>query len=127
MSAVMNMVPGIEKVLGNRLKKGIISVPKGSKETIWKVQDFTNFPNIGGPVEYREGAKDNQPDAESLSTTDDIMDLVEGLKENDTLIVLISGGGSALLCMPRPQLELKEKQEFCKKLQQAGADRKSVV
>ncbi|XP_068992920.1 glycerate kinase isoform X1 [Neodiprion pinetum] len=124
--AVMNMVPGIEKVLGNRLKKGIISVPKGSKETIWKVQDFTNFPNIGGPVEYREGAKDNQPDAESLSTTDDIMDLVEGLKENDTLIVLISGGGSALLCMPRPQLELKEKQEFCKKLQQAGADIKEL-
>ncbi|XP_046749809.1 glycerate kinase isoform X2 [Diprion similis] len=122
----MNMVPGIEKILGNRLKKGIISVPKGSTETIWKVQDFANFPNIGGPVEYREGAKDNQPDIESLSTTDDIMDLVEGLKENDTLIVLISGGGSALLCMPRPQLELKEKQEFCKKLQQAGADIKEL-
>lgn len=124
--AVMNMVPGVEKVLGDRLKRGIISVPKGAKESIWKVQDFENFPNLNGRVEYREGATDNQPDAESLSTTDDIMDLVEGLGEKDTLIVLISGGGSALLCMPRPQIELKEKQEFCKKLQQAGADIKEL-
>lgn len=124
--AVMNMVPGVEKILGNRLKKGIISVPKGSKETIWKVQDFENFPNISGPIEYKEGAENNQPDSESLSTTDDIIELVQGLRENDTLIVLISGGGSALLCMPRPILELKEKQEFCKKLQQAGASIKEL-
>ncbi|XP_012254338.2 glycerate kinase [Athalia rosae] len=120
--AVMNMVPGIERILGTRLKKGIISVPKGAMETIWKVQDFANFPNLHGPIKYREGAKNNQPDTDSVSTTHDIMDLVEGLQQGDTLIVLISGGGSALLCMPRPMLELKEKQALCKRLQDAGAD-----
>ena len=91
--AVLGMAIALEEILQDRLKKGIVSVPKGSKERIWHPKNLTNFPKLKGVIEYREGAVNNQPDDESLNTTHDILDLVEGLNENDTLIVLISGGG----------------------------------
>ena len=91
--AVMGMAIALEELLGDRLKKGIVSIPKGSKASIWKSPNVENFPKLKGVIEYREGAKNNQPDKDCLETTHDILDLVEGLQENDTLIVLISGGG----------------------------------
>ncbi|XP_033222253.1 glycerate kinase isoform X2 [Belonocnema kinseyi] len=120
--AVMGMAIVLEEILGDRLKKGIVSIPKGSKDSIWKSANLEHFPKLKGVIEYREGAENNQPDDDSLETTHDILDLVEGLKENDTLIVLISGGGSALLYMPRPLISSDIKQSFCKNLQNAGAD-----
>lgn len=120
--AVMGMAIALEDILGDRLKKGIVSIPKGSKNDIWKSENLINFPKLTGVVEFREGALNNQPDKDCLETTHDILDLVEGLNENDTLIVLISGGGSALLFMPRPLISAEEKQEFCKNLQNSGAD-----
>lgn len=120
--AVMGMAIALEGLLGERLKKGIVSIPTGSKNDIWKEENLPNFPKLTGVIEYREGALHNQPDKNSLETTHDILDFVEGLKENDTLIVLISGGGSALLFMPRPLISAEEKQEFCKNLQNSGAN-----
>lgn len=95
--AVMGMAIALEDILGDRLKKGIVSIPKGSKNDIWKSENLINFPKLTGVVEFREGALNNQPDKDCLETTHDILDLVEGLNENDTLIVLISGGGILLI------------------------------
>ncbi|CAL7936125.1 unnamed protein product [Xylocopa violacea] len=77
-------------------------------------------------VKYCEGAVNNHPDDRSLETTHEIIDLVESLTENDTLIVLISGGGSALLYMPRPSIDRDDKLLLCKALQAAGADIKEL-
>ena len=41
------------------------------------------------------------PDQKSIDGTEKILDIVKKCKENDLLIVLISGGGSALLSKPR--------------------------
>lgn len=49
-------------------------------------------------------------------------DLVESLAEDDLLIVLISGGGSALLPLPRPPVSLQEKLALVKGLAGRGAD-----
>lgn len=97
--AVMGMAIALEDLLGDRLKKGIVSIPNGSKADIWKTENLQNFPKLSGVIEYREGALHNQPDNDCLETTHDILDLVEGLKENDTLIVLISGGGNFILSL----------------------------
>lgn len=119
--AVMGMAIELEKILGNVLKKGIVSIP--SKDAMWIFEDKSSFPKLhNGVIDYREGSINNQPDSRSLDTTHDIIDLVENLTEADTLIVLVSGGGSALLYMPRPVLDQEDKLELCKKLQNAGAD-----
>lgn len=119
--AVMGMAVELEKILGNVLKKGIVSIP--SKDVMWTFEDKSSFPKLHNSViDYREGSINNQPDSRSLDTTHDIIDLAENLTEADTLIVLVSGGGSALLYMPRPVLDQEDKLELCKKLQNAGAD-----
>lgn len=119
--AVMGMAVELEKILGTVLKKGIVSIP--SKDAMWTFADKSSFPKLHNSViDYREGSINNQPDSRSLDTTHDIIDLVEKLTEADTLIVLVSGGGSALLYMPRPVLDQEDKLELCKKLQNAGAD-----
>lgn len=121
--AVMGMAIELESILGRVLKKGIVSIPSGSMDAIWTLKDKSGFPKLhNSAIEYREGGVDNQPDDRSLDTTHDIIDLAEMLTEADTLIVLVSGGGSALLYMPRPVLDREDKLELCKKLQNAGAD-----
>lgn len=121
--AVMGMAVELERVLGDVLKKGIVSVPSLSRDAVWSSEDKSSFPKLhDSRIDYREGGVNNQPDSRSLDTTHDIIDLVEKLTEADTLIVLVSGGGSALLYMPRPVLDQEDKLELCKKLQNAGAD-----
>lgn len=123
--AVMGMAVELEKMLGNTLKSGIVSIPSISKymDAVWMSEDKFDFPKLyNSVIDYREGGINNQPDSRSLDTTHDIVDLVEKLTETDTLIVLVSGGGSALLYMPRPALDQEDKLELCKKLQNAGAD-----
>jgi len=121
--AVMGMAVELERVLGDVLKKGIVSVPSSSKDFMWASEDKSIFPKLhDSRIDYREGGVNNQPDDRSLDTTHDIIDLVEKLTETDTLVVLVSGGGSALLYMPRPVLDREDKLELCKKLQNAGAD-----
>ncbi|XP_054000571.1 glycerate kinase-like isoform X1 [Hylaeus anthracinus] len=125
--AVMGMSIVLEYILGDRLKKGIVSVPSASTDAMWESEDKSYFPKLASSVvEYREGSVNNQPDDRCLNTTHDIIDLVESLTENDSLIVLISGGGSALLYMPRPIIDQEDKLLLCKTLQNAGADIKEL-
>ena len=44
------------------------------------------------------------PNENSIDSTDQILDIVKKCGKDDLLIVLISGGGSALLCKPRVNL-----------------------
>lgn len=120
--AVMRMAVEMERILGSTLKKGIVSIPSNSMDIVWKSEDKSSFPKLhNSAIEYREGGVNNQPDSKSLETTHRILDLVETLTDTDTLIVLVSGGGSALLYMPRPTLDYEDKLHLCKKLQNAGA------
>lgn len=125
--AVMGMAIVLEHILGNYLKKGIVSVPSASMNVLWESEDKSYFPLLEtSVVKYYEGSENNQPDDRSLETTHEIIDLVESLTENDILIVLISGGGSALLYMPRPVIDREDKLHVCKMLQAAGADIKEL-
>lgn len=69
-----------------------------------------------------EGAKNNLPDENSLYAASKIKDLAMSLKsEDDLLLVLISGGGSALLPAPIYPLSLNGKLQVIKDLSFAGA------
>ena len=70
---------------------------------------------------YR-GAKNNIPDSDAQFAATKIIEVAKSCSEKDLLLVLVSGGGSALLPMPRPPVTLEEKSQFVKELSRAGAD-----
>ena len=61
------------------------------------------------------------PDTTSLEGASQILKLAQGLGAGDNLIVLLSGGGSALMAAPRPGLGLSEKQDIIDALLKSGA------
>lgn len=61
------------------------------------------------------------PDQAGVDATRQMLDLLRGLDENDTVLALISGGASALLCAPAQGLSLAEKQEVNAALLASGA------
>jgi hydroxypyruvate reductase len=62
------------------------------------------------------------PDAAGQQAAKRILDLASGLDEEDMLLCLISGGGSALLSLPAPGLTLEDKQAVSRALLRCGAD-----
>ena len=74
----------------------------------------------------REGAAGNLPDAAALETALLIDELVQGGREGDLLLVLITGGGSALLPFPRRPITLGEKAALIRGLSLAGAPIKEL-
>lgn len=61
------------------------------------------------------------PDEAGLQAAQRLMDLVQGLGPQDTVLCLVSGGGSALLPLPLPGLTLADKQTVNRALLASGA------
>ncbi|MEK8034690.1 glycerate kinase [Ideonella sp. DXS29W] len=61
------------------------------------------------------------PDAAGLNATEQIRQRVAGLTEDDLVIALMSGGGSALMVAPAPGLTLADKQAINRALLASGA------
>ncbi len=92
----------------------------------------------GGPLEglvvtrYEHGAATKQievieashpvPDAAGREAAKRILQTVQGLTEDDLVLALISGGGSALMALPAEGVTLEEKQAVNKALLKSGAN-----
>ena len=62
------------------------------------------------------------PDARGRDAARRIMaETLRGLNEDDLVLALISGGGSALLALPAPGILLEEKQQLNRALLRSGA------
>ncbi|HYU12781.1 MAG TPA: glycerate kinase [Stellaceae bacterium] len=61
------------------------------------------------------------PDRAGEEAARDILDLARGLGPEDQLVCLVSGGGSALLTLPAPGLNLEDKQAVTRALLHSGA------
>jgi glycerate 2-kinase len=61
------------------------------------------------------------PDSESIAAGASALDLVSGLDADDCVLVLLSGGGSALLAAPLPPVGLADKQQVTRALVLGGA------
>ena len=107
--AAPGMAQGVSTVLGDRIHEGIALTKDG-------VAEGNDIPGL-----RITHASHPVPDERGVAATRDILELVSGLKPDDVVIALISGGGSALLEAPRPPLHLGDIQQTTDLLLRAGA------
>lgn len=120
--AVLGMAAAAEELLGQHLVQGVISVPRGIRAAMEHAGKQEMLLKPHSRVQVFEGAEDNLPDRDALRAALAIRQLAEGLTADDLLLVLISGGGSALLPAPIPPVTLEEKQKLTKLLAARGAN-----
>lgn len=87
---------------------GCVVVPYGYVSSCSKVKVL----EAGHPV----------PDANSVTAAREMLAQVEGLSPDDLVLALISGGGSATLCLPAEGLSLEDKQVTNRLLLRSGLD-----
>lgn len=67
------------------------------------------------------GTRSNIPNEETLKASSHIYQLITSLGNRDSLIVVITGGGSALLCLPEGNITMEDIIELSSLLSSAGA------
>jgi glycerate 2-kinase len=102
------MAASLARILGRRLTRGIVVAPQGPGFVATNVR----FHPAAHPL----------PDERSMRAGREILNLAGEAGSRDLLFVLISGGGSALVCLPAPPVALVEKREITEGLLRAGAD-----
>jgi len=103
-----SMALAVEAILGDRITKGVINVKYGYLSELKRVK----LNEVGHPI----------PDEKGVSGSQEIAGLLERLGENDLVICLISGGGSALLPSPAEGITLEDKQKITNLLLECGAN-----
>lgn len=119
--AVAGMARAVEDQLHHHIIDGIISVPHRLGTTLRELGKGDLWLKENTKLKVMEGAKGNLPDTDSERAAHAIKKLVTSLTERHILIVLISGGGSALLPLPCPPITLEEEAALTKTLSQNGA------
>lgn len=117
--AVLAMAVEVSRALGCLLKGGILSLPKGSLHQFPEDRDL--LLHSCSSIKIYEGAENNQPDETALKAAKHIKRFVQSMTSEDILFVLITGGGSALLPLPRKPITLEEKRSLLKDLSNKGA------
>ncbi|MBI4164846.1 MAG: DUF4147 domain-containing protein, partial [Acidobacteria bacterium] len=93
--AANRMAATLDEILGGRIESGIVASPTEPPHKLARFQYFQG----GHPY----------PDSGSLRGAEAAAELLSGLMENDAVIYLISGGGSALFEKPLdPQISLED-------------------
>ncbi len=104
--AAYQMSKTAREILGDRIEKGIV---------------ITKYDHVKGPIDGLECLEAGHPvpDENSFSATGKAIELVSDLKAEDTVIFLISGGGSALF--EKPLISGEELQDITTQLLKSGA------
>jgi hydroxypyruvate reductase len=105
--ASAGMAQALEEILGDRLERGAVIVPPG----------YGACPKVIRVLE----AGHPLPDDRTLSASQEILAEVGSLGPADLLLVLVSGGGSALFEIPAPGLTLADLRRTTALLLRCGA------
>src|SRR5437879_4340490 len=98
----------VEEILGSHISGGVVVTKYGHALPLQRMQ----LVEAGHPI----------PDAAGIRAVRETRELLRGLTKNDVVLVLISGGGSALWPAPAEGITLEEKQTMTSLL----LDRKST-
>ena len=106
------------------LAEAVAGSPWASKLTGWVnvPADCVRDDVPGLTLHAGRPAGKNEPRPEGVAGTRRILDLVRGCGPRDLCVVLLSGGGSALLVAPADGVTLEDKQRVTKLLAGRGAD-----
>ncbi|PLV55812.1 glycerate kinase [Thermotoga sp. SG1] len=107
--AAWRMAQAAYEILNGKIRKGIVITKYGHSEG--PINDFEVY-EAGHPI----------PDENTLKATRRVIEMVEGLNEKDTVLFLLSGGGSALFELPMEGVSLEEIQEITDLLLKSGAN-----
>ena len=97
-----------------------------ASEALTEIENICNSSNISSSIDFKffPAAPENIPDQNSMSATENV---IKSLINTSTwpsppvIIVLISGGGSALLSLPADEIGQSEKLEVIKQMSKNGA------
>src|SRR6266850_1966733 len=101
------MAQTVEEILGKHITGGLVVTKYGHALPLQRIQLI----EAGHPI----------PDAAGSRAVQQTRELLKGLTSEDVVLVLISGGGSALWPAPAEGITLEEKQEVTSLLLRAGA------
>lgn len=108
--AAIPMAIAAEEVLGTAIDGGRVIVPHDVQATLLPVRIIVS--RGGHP----------HPDRKGMTAAAQIMDLAREADERTLLLLLVSGGGSALCTAPAEGITLQQKLETSRLLMEAGAD-----
>jgi len=103
------MVLEVSKILGDRIERGVINVPKdmeGKYENLQRIEII----GAGHPVPTRYGEYGVRK----------MLEIINEATEKDLIMCLISGGGSALMTLPAEQIGLEDMQKMTEILLKSG-------
>jgi glycerate 2-kinase len=103
-----SMAAAVEEIVGDRIARGVVVTKYGHVQATRTIR----IHEAGHPV----------PDDAGIAGAQAVLDHVQGLGAADLVLVLISGGGSALTPAPVEGITLAEKQALTKALLACGAD-----
>ena len=109
--AAWQMADAAYKELGSRIDGGVV---------------ITKYGHSRGPIGNLQIHEAGHPvsDSNSFSATREALDCVSGLSENDNVLFLLSGGGSALF--EKPLVSEEENRSVTEQLLSCGADIKEI-
>ena len=121
--------PGAGKTVLVAVGKAAWQMAKAALDTLDGIDDgivITKYGHVKGDLKgvrcYEAGHP--VPDENSFAATEKALDLVKGLGEDDTVIFLLSGGGSALFELPL--IPGEELQDITRQLLACGADIREI-
>lgn len=103
------MAEAIEEILGDKITSGIINVLKGTEKMVKTKKIKIN------------GATHPIPGEEGVNSTKAMLEIARKAGKDDLIIVLISGGGSALMPCPADPVTLEDKKTVTNLLLKCGA------
>ncbi len=105
--ATASMARAVEELLGSRVTGGCVSVKYGHVDKL----DRIDLVEASHPL----------PDANGVAGAAKIYEILKDAREDDLVISLISGGGSALMPLPPEPISLEDKQNTTNLLLKCGA------
>jgi len=106
--AAWRMAKAASGSLGDRISQGIVITKYG--HSMGDIEAFEVF-EAGHPI----------PDRNTIKATERALDMTEGLRQEDILLFLVSGGGSSLFELPAQNVELDDLIKLTDQLLKSGA------